>query len=52
MTRHSDLVEQAMELPNDRRDLRRQVAGIHSECRTYIVLNVVSCAFVAVRNAV
>lgn len=42
MTWHSNLVEEAMELPNDHRDLRRQVASIHSDCFTADMLNVLS----------
>lgn len=51
MTRHSNLIEQAMELPNDRRDLRCQIACIHSDCFSADVPKFVVCASVAVWNA-
>ena len=51
MTWHSDLVEQAMELPYDRRYLRRQVASIHRSCCAVYLPSIVSCASVAVRYA-
>jgi hypothetical protein len=31
MTRDSDFIEQTVELSNDSRNLRRQIAGIHDE---------------------
>lgn len=34
MTRNSDLIKETMQLPNDRRNLRGQVTGVHCEVNT------------------
>jgi hypothetical protein len=39
MAGNSDFIEQTMELSNDGRNLRRQVAGIHGEQAQQVALN-------------